>query len=69
MKIFNQSILLLIMSFGVISTFTACEKDDSSNGGEPKINYVRVTNPASSDSLLIGAAQGKLIAIMGENVV
>jgi hypothetical protein len=52
----------------VISTFTACEKDDSSNGGEPKINYVRVTNPASSDSLLIGAAQGKLIAIMGENL-
>lgn len=68
MKIFNPSILLLIMAFAVVSTFTSCEKNDASNGGEPKINYVRVTNPASSDSLLIGAAQGKLIAIMGENL-
>src|SRR5690606_27059384 len=30
--------------------------------------YVRLTNPLSSDSLLVGAGQGRLIAIMGENL-
>lgn len=65
MKIFNKTRLLLILALAVVSVFTSCKKDEL---GEPKINYVRVTNPASSDSLLIGAAQGKLIAIMGENL-
>ncbi|MGZ8537823.1 MAG: glycan-binding surface protein [Flavisolibacter sp.] len=64
MKVFNQSILF-ILAFAAISTFTACEKD---NSGEPRITYVRITNPNSSDSLLVAAPQGKLIAIMGENL-
>ena len=68
MKIFNQSILVVIMALAMIGTFIACNKDDKPNGGEPRITYVRVTNPASSDSLLVGAAQGKLVAIMGENL-
>lgn len=68
MKIFKQSTFLLIMALAVISTFTSCKKDDAPNGGEPRITYVRVTNPISSDSLLVGASQGKLIAIMGENL-
>src|SRR5688572_7353586 len=68
MKTFNHSILIMIMALAVAGTFTACQKDDLPNGGEPRITYVRVTNPASSDSLLVGAAQGKLIAIMGENL-
>ena len=66
MKTFNQLIVLFVMAFAVTGTFTSCSKDD--DGGEPKINYVRVTNPNSSDSLLVGAGQGKLIAIMGENL-
>ena len=68
MKTFNHSILITIMTLAVVGIFTACQKDDLPNGGEPRITYVRVTNPASSDSLLVGAAQGKLIAIMGENL-
>src|SRR5687768_15586796 len=68
MKTFNHSILLMLITLAVVGTFTACQKDDLPNGGEPRITYVRVTNPASSDSLLVGAAQGKLIAIMGENL-
>ena len=68
MKTFNPSILIIIMTLALIGTFTACQKDDLPNGGEPRITYVRVTNPISSDSLLVGAAQGKLIAIMGENL-
>ena len=68
MKTFNHSILIMIIALAVVGIFTACQKDDLPNGGEPRITYVRVTNPASSDSLLVGAAQGKLIAIMGENL-
>lgn len=56
------------MALAVVSSFTSCKKDDLPNNGTPRILYVRVTNPASSDSLLIGAAQGNLIAIIGENL-
>ncbi|RZK47575.1 MAG: hypothetical protein EOO94_00295 [Pedobacter sp.] len=66
MKTSNKIITLILMMVAVSNIFTACNKNNSS--GEPKINYVRVTAPASSDSLLIGAAQGKLIAIIGENL-
>jgi hypothetical protein len=68
MKALTKSILLSVIAFAVISGFNSCKKDDSSNGGTPSIKYVRVTNPASADSLLIGAAQGNLIAIIGENL-
>jgi hypothetical protein len=68
MKTF-KSILSLIMSFALISTFTSCDKNkDAPSLGDPTISYVRVTNPVASDSLLVGAAQGKLIAIIGENL-
>jgi len=67
MKAFNQSILF-ILAFAAVSTFSACEKDNLPNGGEPRITYVRITNPNSADSLLVAAPQGKLIAIMGENL-
>jgi hypothetical protein len=46
---------------------TACTKDDDDNG-TPRIRYVRVTDPNSADSLLVGAYQGNLIAIVGENL-
>src|SRR5688572_1128780 len=69
MKTLNKILLLSIMAFGIVSVYTSCTKDDNSpNGGEPRINYVRVTNPTSSDSLLVGAGQGMLIAIVGENL-
>ena len=48
--------------------YSACTKDDAPNNGQPRIRYVRVTDPASADSLLVGAGQGKLIAIVGENL-
>ncbi|MDB5207478.1 MAG: hypothetical protein JWR72_2553 [Flavisolibacter sp.] len=69
MKTLFKSIVYFFLAFAMGSMFTSCNKEaDSSNGGEPTISYVRVTNPASSDSLLIGAAQGKLVAIIGENL-
>jgi len=69
MKMLNKILLLSIMAFGMVSMSTSCNKDDdASNGGVPRIKYVRVTNPTSSDSLLVGAGQGMLIAIVGENL-
>lgn len=68
MNTFRTSIVYFAAALAVMTLFTFCKKDDLTNGGEPKISYVRVTSPASSDSLLAGAAQGKLIAIIGENL-
>ncbi|WP_207495793.1 glycan-binding surface protein [Aridibaculum aurantiacum] len=68
MKKIQQTILMLIMAVAVIGTYTSCKKEQLPNGGEPRIKYVRVTNPASADSLLVGAGQGSLIAIVGENL-
>jgi hypothetical protein len=66
MRTSNQIITLLLVIVGISCIFTACNKNNGS--GEPRIEYIRVTAPASSDSLLVGAAQGKLIAIIGENL-
>lgn len=68
MKTFNKSLLLFVIALATVSIYTSCTKDKMPNGGEPRINYVRVTNPVSSDSLLVGAGQGMLIAIVGENL-
>lgn len=65
MKTLKNIIAILLLVVGVAGVLTACEKDEA---GTPSIKYVRVTRPESSDSLLIGAGQGKLIAIMGENL-
>lgn len=65
MKSLNKTLLILLMTIGVVSTFISCKKDDT---GTPTISYVRVTRPESSDSLLIGAGQGQLIAIIGNNL-
>ncbi|RYF77974.1 MAG: hypothetical protein EON98_15945 [Chitinophagaceae bacterium] len=66
-KIQNLAILLLT-AIAVMGIYTSCKKTELSNNGEPKISYVRITAPESSDSLLIGAGQGRLVAIIGENL-
>jgi hypothetical protein len=68
MKLRNTSLLLFVMALAMASVYTSCTKDKVSNNGEPRILYVRVTNPVSADSLLVGANQGRLIAIIGENL-
>ena len=67
MKYIYKPILLLTTIFAIIGIFAACTKDNNGSG-QPVIKYVRVTNPVSSDSLLVGAFQGNLIAIVGENL-
>jgi hypothetical protein len=66
MKTFNKILLTLLMAAGLVGTFISCEKDDDS--GTPSISYVRITRPESSDSLLVGAGQGQLIAIVGDHL-
>lgn len=69
MKKISKLILSLIVAIAMISTITSCTKDDNvSPTGVPRIKYVRVTSPESSDSLLVGAGQGQLVAIVGENL-
>ena len=65
-----NSILLIALFATIVSgSLTSCQDDNGgSKGGAPYISYVRVTNPASKDSLLVAAAQGQLIAIIGGNL-
>ncbi len=65
MKSINKILLLLLMTVGMVSFFTSCKKDEA---GVPSIDYVRITRPESSDSLLVRAGQGQLIAIVGNNL-
>ncbi|MFL5787372.1 MAG: glycan-binding surface protein [Flavisolibacter sp.] len=65
MKSINKIVLLFLMAFGAAAIFTSCKKE---NTATPTISYVRITNPQSSDSLLVGAGQGQLIAIVGTNL-
>lgn len=72
-KFFKQAIysLLVILSAVMIHSCTEeitgpdtlAEKD-----GPAVINYIRVTDPAVSDSLLDGAFLGSLVAIIGDNL-
>ena len=54
----------------VLFVFIACKNGNEEivPTGDPLIHYVRVTPPESSDSLLVSAFQGGLIAIIGENL-
>ena len=67
MKSINKILLVLLMTICVASIFISCDKDDD-DAGTPSVSYVRITRPESSDSLLVGAGQGRLIAIVGNNL-
>lgn len=67
MKSFNKILLAALLAVGITTIYSSCKKDDGATG-KPSVKYVRVTNPESSDSLLVGAGQGHLIAIVGENL-
>jgi hypothetical protein len=69
MKTLHKTLLVLFAALAVVSIYSSCKKDDNlPNGGEPRVRYVRITAPESSDSLLVGAGQGRLVAIIGENL-
>ncbi|NTV79407.1 MAG: hypothetical protein HGA25_09835 [Clostridiales bacterium] len=69
MKNIFKFIPLIFIAIAISGIYSSCSKDDSgSNNGMPIINYVRITRPTASDSLLVAAGQGQLIAIMGDNL-
>lgn len=67
MKKIYKSIPALFIVFAIIGIFASCDNEDV-NKGAPMISYVRVTNPTASDSLLVAAGQGQVIAIIGDNL-
>ena len=68
MKTIHKSILFVSIFAIVTLIASSCKDDNNSSSGAPFISYVRVTNPASSDSLLAAAGQGQMIAIVGGNL-
>jgi hypothetical protein len=67
MKKIYKSIPVLFIAFAIMGVFSSCDNEDVGSG-TPTISYIRVTNPASSDSLVVAAGQGQLIAIIGDNL-
>lgn len=61
-------ILSLLLVVAIAGIYWSCSDEDEPNGGNPMISYVRITDPQSSDSLLVAAGQGQMVAIMGENL-
>ncbi len=66
-NIYRPALFFALLAF-MAAFQIACKEEGLSDNGEPSITYIRVTNPASSDSLLVGAFQNNLIAIVGENL-
>ncbi|MBL3655607.1 glycan-binding surface protein [Fulvivirga sediminis] len=60
--------LYICMILCVSTLYIGCSDDDEVNGGQPRIRFVRMTDPASSDSLLVASYQSNMVAIMGENL-
>jgi hypothetical protein len=61
-----SAILPLLVSLFTGMLFQACEKEDEF--AMPEINYIRVTDPVKSDSLVTHAFMGTTIAIIGNNL-
>ena len=70
MKLRYKSLLFLFLAFVMVGAFSACSNDDENgpNGGKPMVEFIRVTRPEASDSLITKAGQGAMIAIVGQNL-
>ncbi|WP_162051916.1 glycan-binding surface protein [Pontibacter pamirensis] len=70
MKLNYKSLLFLFFALAMTGMFSSCSDDDENgpSGGTPRIDYIRVTRPDASDSLIAMAGQGSMIAIVGQNL-
>jgi hypothetical protein len=66
MKLIYKTVILALLVCTSAGLFYSCS-EDLVDGGAPSVSYVRITNPTSSDSLLVAAGQGQMIAIIGQN--
>ena len=66
MKFRYKTILYFAMALFVAIIYTSCSDDEQ--GGTPVVRYVRITDPASSDSLLVAGSRGNMVAIIGDNL-
>lgn len=62
---YRYKIVFLVFAIAMTGILTNCSDDSD---GTPEISYVRITRPSSSDSLLVAAGQGQMIAVMGKNL-
>jgi hypothetical protein len=62
---YRYKIVFSVIAIAMAGILTNCSDDSE---GSPVINYVRITDPTASDSLLVTAAQGQMVAIMGQNL-
>ncbi|UII23703.1 glycan-binding surface protein [Fulvivirga ligni] len=68
MKIRYNTIVYFMLSLVFVGAIISCTDDDELNGGKPRIRYVRLVDPNSSDSLLVAGYQNNMVAIIGENL-
>jgi hypothetical protein len=72
MKSLMKYILLLVLPTILVGVLvSSCDEEDDNtvpSSGNPKVLYIRATNPTTSDSLVVGAFMGALIAIVGEDL-
>lgn len=61
-----KTLFILCAVISVIGVFQSCKKDKET--ASPRIRYVRVTDVASADSLIVSSYLGSTIAIVGENL-
>nr|WP_315158574.1 glycan-binding surface protein [uncultured Flavobacterium sp.] len=52
----------------LVITMVSCSSEESAANSAPYISYVRITDPISSDSLIVKAGQGQLLALIGDNL-
>lgn len=64
--IFNLIATAMIVMAGMVAT-QSCS-DESSNGGQPIIKGVRITDPERADSLFTDGKLGQMIVLVGENL-
>lgn len=65
-KLVSVAMLILLVLFSG-TVFQACEKSES-DSGMPVVEYIRITNPDKSDSLVVSSLMGNIIVLMGENL-
>lgn len=69
MKYINQFLVILMLATGLFVTSCEDEPDKyKTAGGVPTVHYVRLTDPAYADSLLVGAYMSNTICLVGENL-